>query len=474
MNFLAMKLLQTAILFFGVATTALARPAGETEVLDIGAGDTSIYAGKKGAGTPRDKSAGMNAPRVDVDKPVQLVPLYLRDQRIHGLTPFQALVDAAPAGSTLRPKPGLYAGPVHLTKPLIIDGGGKVTIDGGDMSTVFVIETNDATVRGLHLKGSGSSHDTDDACLNVRGHRNLIESLIIDDCLFGIDLKQSNNNIIRGNSIKSKPVELGVRGDSIRLWYSMSNRVESNDISDSRDTVVWYSNDNVFWKNRAVRSRYSLHFMFAGHNVVDSNYYYDNSVGIYLMYTDAMEVRNNVISHSNGSTGMGIGFKEASGAVIENNEIIYCGTGISSDLSPFQPDSTIRIDGNLIAYNGIGVVFNSDLEGNIFTRNVFKGNLTDVAVGGAGSSQRNEWQGNYWDDYQGFDRNNDGIGDSSYELYAYADRVWMEIPQARFFKSAPALEVLDFLERLAPFSSPTLILRDKTPLFNDPRGKVKK
>ncbi|MDO9190022.1 MAG: right-handed parallel beta-helix repeat-containing protein, partial [Sulfurimicrobium sp.] len=159
-----------------------------------------------------------NMPRVDVDKPVELIPLYLRDKRIHGLQPFQALVDAAPAGSVLRPKPGNYAGPVHLTKPLTIEGGGKVSIDGGNKSTVFVIETNDATLRGLHIKGSGSSHDSDDACLNVRGHHNLIENLVIDDCLFGIDLKQSNNNTVRGNQIRSKPADLGVRGDGLRLW----------------------------------------------------------------------------------------------------------------------------------------------------------------------------------------------------------------------------------------------------------------
>lgn len=409
------------------------------------------------------------APRVDVDKPVQLVPLHERDARIHRLPPFQKLVDATPAGGTLKPKPGLYAGPVLVDKPIVIDGGGKVTIDGGNKSTVFVLQANSSTLRGLHLTGSGSSHDADDACLNVRGNNNYIESLVIDDCLFGIDLKQSNNNIVRGNRIKSKPVELGVRGDSIRLWYSMDNRVESNDISDSRDTVVWYSKGNVFWKNRAVRSRYSLHFMFASQNVVDSNYYYDNSVGIYLMYTNDMVVRNNVISHSTGSTGMGVGFKEASGAVVENNEIIYCGTGISSDLSPFEPDSTIRIEGNRIAYNGIGVMFNSDREGNIFRRNVFEGNLTDVAVGGAGSSRRNEWHGNYWDDYQGFDRNNDHIGDTPYKLYAYADRLWMEIPHARFFKNAPLMEAIDFLERLAPFSNPELILQDDAPMFHKPK-----
>ncbi|MGE5027258.1 MAG: nitrous oxide reductase family maturation protein NosD [Betaproteobacteria bacterium] len=413
------------------------------------------------------------APRVDVDKPMQLVPLSERDPRIHRLPSFQKLVDATPAGGVLKPKPGSYAGPVLVNKPIVIDGGGKVTIDGGNKGTVFVLQTNSSTLRGLHLTGSGSSHDSDDACLNVRGNNNLIESLVVDDCLFGIDLKQSSNNTVRGNKIKSKQAELGVRGDAIRLWYSMNNRIEFNDIADSRDTVAWYSNGNVFWKNRTVRSRYSLHFMFAGNNLVDSNYYYDNAVGVYLMYTEGVVVRNNVISHATGAAGMAVGFKESSGGAIENNEIIYCSVGIGTDLSPFQPDSTIRFEGNLIAYNGIGVMFNSDREGNIFKKNIFEGNLTDVAVGGAGSAKRNVWHGNYWDDYQGFDRNNDGTGDTPYNLYAYADQLWMEVPHARFFKNAPLMEAIDFLERLAPFSNPELILRDEAPMFHKP-GKVRK
>ena len=38
----------------------------------------------------------------------------------------------------------------------------------------------------------------------------------------------------------------------------------------------------------------------------------------------------------------------------------------------------------------------------------------------------------------------------------------------RFFRNAPVLELLDFLERLAPFSTPDLILRDPAPRFNRP------
>lgn len=417
-------------------------------------------------------SADMDAaPRVDIDRPKPTYMLSQRDKRVHGLKPFQDLVDAAPAGSILKPPAGSYAGPVTIDKQLTIDGGDQVTIDAGDRGTVVVLKTNDATLRGLHLTGSGDSHDTDDSCLDIRGHNNVIENIKIDNCLFGIDLKQSNQNLLRGNEIHSKDRELGIRGDGLRLWYSNDNIIENNTVTDSRDMVAWYSNRNIFKNNRGARSRYSIHFMFANDNIIEGNRFYDNAVGVYFMYTEGGAVRNNIISHATGATGMGIGFKESSGTIIENNEIIYCGIGIGNDLSPFQPDSTIEIRGNRFAYNGIGIMFNTETGGNNMNDNIFEGNLTQVAYGGRGSNfnnPRNSWSGNYWDDYQGFDRNSDGYGDQPHDLYSYADQIWIELPVARFFRSSPVMELLDFLERLAPFSTPDLILRDEKPRFVKP------
>lgn len=381
------------------------------------------------------------------------------------LPSFQALVDAAEAGSVLSPPAGTYAGPVVVDKPLTIEGRDEVTIDAGGKGSVVILDTDGATLRGLHLTNSGDSHNDIDAGVQVRGNFNVVKDNRIDNCLFGVDLQQSENNIVRRNHISSKPVDLGIRGDAIRLWYSFHNRVEENTVINSRDIVVWYSRNNVIRRNKASHGRYSLHFMYSQYNLVEENDFRGNSVGIFLMYSDSVVVRKNHISHAVGAAGVGIGFKETSDVDIDGNEILYCATGLHIDVSPFQPDTTNRINGNLIAYNGIGIQFLNDWKGNVFEDNLIKGNLTQVAVLGGKTAKRNEWRGNHWDDYAGFDRDHDGIGDTAYEQYAYADRIWMDVPPARFFKGTPMLEVVDFLERLAPFTSPDLLLRDEQPLM---------
>lgn len=445
-----------ATLVLTLGSTAIAIKSGLAE---------TVRWGDERPATPGQSADLSTAPRVNVDKPAELIPLYLRDKRIHGLKPLQELVDAAPAGSVLEIPPGSYAGPVRIAKPLIIDGGNRTTIDGGDKGTVVALEGSGITIRNLAITGSGDSHDSDDACLNVRGHHNTVENLDIQDCLFGIDLKQSNRTVIRGNRIRSKPYALGVRGDGLRLWYSHDNLIERNQMIDTRDTVAWYSHRNVFRGNIGRRSRYSIHFMFANDNIVEGNRFYDNAVGIYFMYMEGGVARNNIISHATGATGMGLGFKEASSILLENNEIIYCAVGIGSDLSPYQPDTTIQFKGNRFAYNGVAVKILGAFGNNEFTGNLFEGNLADLELSGRTEGERNRWSGNYFDTYEGFDIDHDGVGDTPHEDYAYADQLWMDIPEARFFMTSPILELLNFLERLAPFSSPNLQLKDERPRF---------
>ncbi|MBB4304620.1 nitrous oxidase accessory protein [Rhodobium orientis] len=380
------------------------------------------------------------------------------------MIPLQPIIDAAEENAIIELAPGVYQGPVTLEKPLTIDGGGKAIIDGGGKGTVVSLFTNGATIKSLIIQNSGDLHNDLDAGVHIEGDFNVVKDNIVRECLFGVDIQQADNNVVRRNKISSKADSgLGVKGDAIRLWYSKNNKVEDNEIFDSRDAVVWYSSDNTIARNKIRNGRYGLHFMYSKYNLVEGNEIRQNSVGIFLMYSDDVVVRGNRVFQALGPTGIGVGLKETSNVEITDNDILYNATGIYLDLSPFQPDTTNRIFRNRIAYNATGALFLSDWTNNIFKDNVFWNNIRQVGVGSFASAARNVWQGNYWDDYEGFDLDRDGTGDRPYAPKVYSDRLWMDVPPAGFFKGTPLLTALDFLERLAPFSDPLIMLKDQQP-----------
>jgi nitrous oxidase accessory protein len=371
--------------------------------------------------------------------------------------------DAAP-GTVIVPPPGHYVGHVILDKPVILDGRGRVTLDAGGNGSVVDIQADNATLRGFHLVNTGEDPNAEDAGVKIHGNHDTVEDNVIENCWQGVNLAQSNGNVVRGNRISSKSdLTLGLKGDAIKLWYSNGNTISGNTVVNSRDIVVWYSNHNLIANNSAHHGRYGLHFMYAGQNTVEGNDFNDNSVGISMMYSEGVVIRHNRIASAIGSTGTCIAAKESSSLTIEDNDIVYCSQGIYLDVSPYQPGEVNTITGNRISFNDVAVGFLSDWHDNVFKDNVFTGNMTQVMVYGGGTANHNDWDGNTWDTYEGFDRNHDGIGDTPFDLMSYAGRVWMDRPETRFFKGTPLLEVVDFLDRLAPFSEPHLMLEDRHP-----------
>ncbi|MFH1661415.1 MAG: nitrous oxide reductase family maturation protein NosD [Pseudomonadota bacterium] len=384
-------------------------------------------------------------------------------QPAHADQSLQAWIDTALPGTILRLPPGTYRGPASITKPLTLEGNGKVIVDGGGKGTVLTIKADRVTIRGLTLRASGDSHDAIDGAIMVaEGNGLLIEHNVIEDVLFGISLHRTTDSVVRHNRIRSRPVDSADRGDGLRLWYSTGNRIENNDIAQIRDITVSNSPHNRYTGNTIRDSRRAFNFLFSHRSLVDRNILDKNSTGIIALNSDGLIIRNNRILHAMDASGAGIALKETSAALVVDNEIVHCAHGIMAD-SPMDAINRIVFINNVIAHNITGIYFYGAKGGHIAINNTFRSNLWPVTAIGDGDPMNDTWWGNTWDTYEGFDLDGDGFGDKPHELHAYADRLWIETPSVTFFRNSPVLELLDFLERLAPFSAPSLILRDTAP-----------
>ena len=376
--------------------------------------------------------------------------------------PLQLYVALTPTGGTLTPEPGTYAGPVVIDRPMTIDGRGEVTIDGGGAGSVVTVDADGVQLRNLRIIHSGNSHNRLDAGLLIRANDVVAENNLIEDALFGIHLRKADGCRIRGNTVRSKDYDVSMRGEGLRLWYSHDNLIENNRFSRVRDLVITNSSGNRFIGNSISDSRIGMEFVFSPENEVSGNTLHDNVTGITVLYSDELTIHDNHIAHMRVLTGSGLAFKESSQVVIEKNRIVHCAVGLRAN-APIHPENILYARRNTLLFNDIAMYFYGEKGGHVIHDNNFINNFADV-VGSASMTVRdNDWGGNYWDRYSGFDFDNNGIGDQPHEVYLYSDRIWRDRPITRFFRGSPALTTIDFVERLAPFSPPELVLRDPTP-----------
>ena len=379
----------------------------------------------------------------------------------------QPIIDNSKPGDTIILKPAVYLGPVVIAvNNLVINGKGKAVIDGLGISSVIFLEADSVTIKNCFIVNSGGLHDKVNAGVTIKGNYNTIENCRIKECLFGIDVAQSQHNNIIHNEISSlKKRSKALKGDAIRFWWSQYNHIIGNYWHDSRDMVVWYSSKNLFQENKGIGNRYGIHFMYSHNNRIQNNLLVNNSVGVFLMYSERTIMSGNYIMDNHRGSGMCVGMKETSGNQIINNKFIYSTQGIHIDVSPYVLEQINTIANNEIAFCRSAFFFKSKQEGNLIKNNYIHNNLSQVSLE-ATTERFNKWDNNYWDDYQGFDRNHDNIGDIPYKLYSYVEHLWDFNKNVQFFFGAPILAVLDFLERLAPFSEPKFVLEDKRPMYH--------
>ncbi len=370
--------------------------------------------------------------------------LALLPAAVRAAAPLQLFIDLTAPGKTLNLMPGTYAGPAVIDKPMVLDGRGEVTIDGGGQGTVLTIEADGVIVRGCRLTGSGNSHDKVDAAVLITADDVTIADNRIDDVLFGVHISAGNRNTVESNSITSRPAPVTLRGDAVRIWYGRGNRIIANDIHDVRDIVLTNSPHNLIRGNKMRDSRMGMELIYSPGTEIADNDLSGNDHGIVGIYSDSLYIHHNHIAHQPNLHGSALAVKGSSQIVMEYNGILDCAVGLTAN-SPTFPENILYVRHNTFAYNDIAMFFYGEKGGHVIRDNVFAGNFQQVAVTGPTSARGNDWQGNMWQDYRGFDLDGDGFGDTPYALFLYSERVWLDRPMARFFRASPVLEVVDFV-----------------------------
>lgn len=378
-------------------------------------------------------------------------------------------IAAAAPGETITVEPGTYHERIVIDRDITLRGVGRPILDGGGVGDIVEIRASGATIEGFTLRNTGIDLDKENTAIRVLAPGVTVQDNVLDDVLFGIDLRGAPDSVIRRNRIGGKALDIARRGDGLRLWRSDRTIVEENSFHDGRDAVVWYSTDVVLRGNLASRCRYGLHLMYCDSVTIEQNRLEGNSVGLYIMYSSGIRVIGNSFRRNRGPSGYGIGLKEADRFLVEENLFTGNRVGVYLDGSPFSARGFGRFHRNAIAFNDVGMTFLPSVRGNELHENNFVDNLEQIVVAGRGSLDGNTFwrgdRGNFWSDYTGYDQNRDGVGDFVHESRTLFEGLLDREQNLRLFLHTPAQQAIEFVGRALPAILPEPKFIDEVPLM---------
>lgn len=370
----------------------------------------------------------------------------------------KAVADAR-NGDTVLIKKGLYyVNNVVITKSIVILGENFPVLHGAGKYEIFTLSGSNITVKGLHFTHSGYSSMNDYAAVKVvDATRILIEGNRFTHTYFGIHLGNTTYCTVRNNYFKGLTKSEQTTGNGIHLWKCNNALIEKNEIHGHRDGIYFeFVTQSIIRANFSEANiRYGLHFMFSNDDEYIGNTFKNNGAGVAVMYSKKVTMRSNTFANNWGPSSYGLLLKEINDSKILSNHFYQNTVGVQ-----MEGANRIEVQQNTFKENGWASKVQANCSENNFQRNNFLGNTFDIATNG--NLVLNHFANNYWDKYEGYDMNKDGIGDVAYHPVSMYSMIIEQHPNSLMLLRSFMVSLLDKAEKAIPSLTPEN-LKDEKP-----------
>jgi nitrous oxidase accessory protein len=378
-----------------------------------------------------------------------------RDQSI---TSLKKAVSMASDRDTILLSAGVYReGNITITKSICIIGISNPVLDGENKYEILTVSGKDITISGITFRNSGYSAMNDYASIKIIDASNItVENNIILNAYFAIHVSNTSYPVIRRNTITGSPGTEQLTGNGIHLWKSNHALIDGNHVQGHRDGIYFeFVSFSKVQNNLSENNiRYGIHFMFSNDDVYYNNTFKKNGAGVAVMYSKRVNMEFNHFEQNWGGSAYGILLKDISDSYVQHN--IFFKNTIALHL---EGTSRMEIQENLFKENGWAIKVQASCEDNHFHDNNFISNSFDVGTNG--TMVLNTFSKNYWDKYEGYDMNKDGVGDVPYHPVSMYSMIVEENPSSLILLRSFMVNLLDKAERAIPSLTPENLVDDK-------------
>jgi len=353
---------------------------------------------------------------------------------------------------------GIYKeGNIVLTKSLTIIGSGNAVLDGENKFEILTISGKNITVKNIQFRNSGYSAMNDYASIKVVDAFNItIEDNTITHAYFAIHISNTSYATVRHNTITGSPKSEQLTGNGIHLWKSTHALIDGNHLQGQRDGIYFeFVSFSTVQNNVSENNiRYGIHFMFSNDDVYFNNIFKKNGAGVAVMYSKRVKMINNHFEQNWGASSYGILLKDISDSYIRHNTFFKNTIGLH-----MEGTSRMEIEQNIFKENGWAIKVQASCESNDFHNNNFIGNSFDVGTNG--TLMLNKFYNNYWDKYEGYDLNKDGLGDVPYHPVSMYSMIVEQNPNSLLLLRSFMVNLLDKAEKAIPGLTPENLVDEK-------------